>query len=166
MIDYLILFFIIALVLAGWLILIAGAGMCIDDKCQPLNMSSEEMKTLKTFERFFNNLTEEQQNEYVEKIKDQIVYYFLIPQSWCIILDLIIKLPIFTPLWLILWGYIFWSKRNFWGQWCDTAFQLSVEFLLKFQTIGWNYWKSSVIICVVVPIINYIVLILMLDKAW
>lgn len=71
MIDYLIIFFIIALVLAGWLILIAGAGMCIDDKCQPLKMSSEEMKTLKTFERFFNNLTEEQQNEYVEKIKDQ-----------------------------------------------------------------------------------------------
>jgi len=95
-----------------------------------------------------------------------IVYYLLIPLSWCIILDLIIKLPIFTPLWLILWGYIFGSKRNFWGQWCDTAFQLSVEFLLKFQTIGWNYWKSSVIICVVVPIINYIVLILMLDKAW
>ena len=85
-----------------------------------------------------------------------IVYYLLIPLSWCIILDLIIKLPIFTPLWLILWGYIFWSKRNFWGQWCDTAFQLSVEFLLKFQTIGWNYWKSSVIICVVVPIIIYI----------
>ena len=148
MIDYLIIFFIIALVLAGWLILIAGAGMCIDDKCQPLNISSEEMKTLKTFERFFNNLTEEQQNEYVEKIKDQNYS------------------DSFTPLWLILWGYIFWSKRNFWGQWCDTAFQLSVEFLLKFQTIGWNYWKSSVIICVVVPIINYIVLILMLDKAW
>ena len=71
MIDYLILFFIIALVLAGWLILIAGAGMCIDDKCQPLNMSSEEMKTLKAFERFFNNLTEEQQHEYMEEIKDQ-----------------------------------------------------------------------------------------------
>ena len=71
MIDYLILFFIIALVLAGWLMLIAGAGMCIDDKCQPLNISSEEMKTLKAFERFFNNLTEEQQHEYVEKIKDQ-----------------------------------------------------------------------------------------------
>ena len=71
MIDYLIIFFIIALVLAGWLILIAGAGMCIDDKCPPLNLSSEENKALRKFEIFFNNLTEEQQHEYMERIKDQ-----------------------------------------------------------------------------------------------
>ena len=71
MIDFLIIFFIIIIALAGWLILIAGAGMCIDNKCPPLNISPEENKALRQFEKFFNNLTEEQQNEYLEKIKDQ-----------------------------------------------------------------------------------------------
>lgn len=88
-----------------------------------------------------------------------IVYYLLIPLSWCIMLDMIIKIPILTPLWILLWICIFWSKRKFFSQWCDTVFQLSVEFLLKFKAIGWNYWKSSVIICVIVPVIIYGLLI-------
>ena len=93
-----------------------------------------------------------------------IVYYLLIPLSWCIMLDMIIKLPIFTPLWILLWIYIFWSKRKFFRQWCDAAFKLSVDFLLKFQRIGWNYWKASVIICVVIPVIIYTALILLIVK--
>jgi hypothetical protein len=74
----------------------------------------------------------------------------------------IIGLPITTPIWILLWIYIFWSKRKFFKEWCDAAFKLSVDFLLKFQRIGWSYWKASVIICVVVPIIIYAVLILMM----
>ena len=91
-----------------------------------------------------------------------IVYYLIIPISWFMMLDYIIGLPIITPIWILLWIYIFWSKRKFFRQWCDAAFKLSVDFLLKFQRIGWNYWKASVIICVVVPIIIYAVLILLL----
>ena len=91
-----------------------------------------------------------------------IVYYLIIPLSWCIMLDYIIGLPITTPIWILLWVYIFWSKRKFFRQWCDVAFQLSVDFLLKFQRIGWNYWKASVIICVVIPLIIYAALILLM----
>ena len=91
-----------------------------------------------------------------------IVYYLLIPLSWCVMLDMIIGLPIFTTLWSFLWLYLFWSKRKFFRQWCDVAFKLSVDFLLKFQRLGWNYWKASVIICVVIPIIIYIVLLMIL----
>ena len=91
-----------------------------------------------------------------------IVYYLFIPLSWCIMLDYIIGLPITTPIWILLWVYIFWSKRKFFRQWCDVAFQLSVDFLLKFQRIGWNYWVASVIIGVVVPLIFYVVLILLM----
>ena len=91
-----------------------------------------------------------------------IVYYLIIPLSWCIMLDYIIGLPITTPLWILLWVYIFWSKRKFFKEWCDVAFQLSVDFLLKFQRIGWNYWKASVIICVVIPIIIYAALIMLM----
>ena len=91
-----------------------------------------------------------------------IVYYLIIPLSWFIMLDYIIGLPITTPIWILLWIYIFWSKRKFFRKWCDVAFQLSVDFLLKFQRIGWNYWKASVIICVVVPLIIYAVLIILM----
>ena len=91
-----------------------------------------------------------------------IVYYLIIPLSWFILLDYIIGLPITTPIWILLWIYIFWSKRKFFRKWCDVAFQLSVDFLLKFQRIGWNYWKASVIICVVVPLIIYAALILLM----
>ncbi len=91
-----------------------------------------------------------------------IVYYLIIPLSWCIMLDYIIGLPITTPIWILLWIYIFWSKRKFFRKWCDVAFQLSVDFLLKFQRIGWNYWVASVIIGVVVPIIIYAALILLM----
>ncbi len=93
-----------------------------------------------------------------------IFYYLIIPLSWCIMLDYIIGLPITTPIWVAIWIYIFWSKRKFFRLWCDAAFKLSVDFLLGFQRIGWNYWKASVIICVVVPIIIYTVLILLIVK--
>lgn len=91
-----------------------------------------------------------------------IVYYLIIPLSWFIMLDYIIGLPITTPIWILLWVYIFWSKRKFFRQWCDVAFRLSVDFLLKFQRIGWNYWVASVIIGVVVPVIIYAALIILM----
>ena len=91
-----------------------------------------------------------------------IVYYLIIPLSWCIMLDYIIGLPITTPIWILLWIYIIWSKRKFFKDWCDAAFKLSVDFLLKFKRIGWNYWKASVIICVVVPLIIYAALIILM----
>ena len=95
-----------------------------------------------------------------------IVYYLIIPLSWCIMLDYIIGLPITTPIWILLWIYIIWSKRKFFKDWCDAAFKLSVDFLLKFKRIGWNYWKASVIICVVVPLIIYAVLIILMVNSY
>ena len=91
-----------------------------------------------------------------------IVYYLIIPLSWCAMIDYIIGLPITTMIWILLWIYIIWSKRKFFKDWCDAAFKLSVDFLLKFKRIGWNYWKASVIICVVVPLIIYAVLIILM----
>ena len=47
---------------------------------------------------------------------------------------------------------------------CDWAFMKSVEFLLYFRKIGWNYIVSSVIICVVVPVLIYVELIYAIVK--
>lgn len=91
-----------------------------------------------------------------------IVYYFVIPLTWCIMIDYLYKLPILTTLWIILWSYIIITKHKIFSQWCDIIFKLSVKFLLKFQKIGWDYWTASVIICVVVPIIIYMVLLFLL----
>lgn len=91
-----------------------------------------------------------------------IGYYLIIPLTWCMMVDCLYQLPILTTLWVALWTYIIITKRKFFSKWCDTVFQLSVEFLLKFQRIGWDYWTASVIICVVVPILIYIILYLLI----
>lgn len=91
-----------------------------------------------------------------------IVYYLIIPMSWCVMLDIIVRFPVFTPLWSILWIYIFWTKRKFFRQWCDKAFRLSQEYLFSFKRIGWDYWKASVIICVALPLLIYAVLLFLI----
>lgn len=88
-----------------------------------------------------------------------IVYYLLIPLSWTIMLDLIIGFPITTTLLLVAWVYIFYRTRNYFSRWCDVAFRKSVDFLLWFKRIGWNYVVASVIICVLVPAVVYGLLI-------
>ena len=90
-----------------------------------------------------------------------IVYYLVIPLTWTIMLDIIIGLPLFTPLLILAWMYILVKTRTkrVFQMWCDWAFMKSRDFLLWFKRIGWNYIVSSVIICVVVPIIIYGLLI-------
>ena len=88
-----------------------------------------------------------------------LVYYLIIPLSWSILLDIIINIPLFTILISIIWIYIFYTKRKFFKEWCNVVFDISVIFLLKFQKIGWNYYTSSVIICVIIPVIIYLLLI-------
>ena len=90
-----------------------------------------------------------------------IVYYLIIPLTWTVMVDIIIGVPLFTTLLILAWFYILnklRTKRNF-RIWCDRAFKDSVDFLLWFKRIGWNYVVSSVIICVIVPIIIYGILI-------
>lgn len=85
-----------------------------------------------------------------------IVYYFLIPLSWLILLELTYASIIYT----ILWTILIYSKRNFFSKWCDCMFDISVIFLLKFEKIGWNYWESSVIIGVIIPTFIYLLILL------
>ena len=90
-----------------------------------------------------------------------IVYYLIIPLTWTVMLDIIIGIPLFTSLLILAWMYILAkirTKRNF-RIWCDWFFMKSRDFLLYFKRIGWNYVVSSVIICVIVPVIIYGLLI-------
>ena len=88
-----------------------------------------------------------------------IVYYLLIPLSWTVMLDYITMMPFLTPMYIIAWIIFLWKDQMKFKDRCDWAFDKSVDFLLYFKKIGWNYIVSSVIICVVVPVLIYVELI-------
>lgn len=88
-----------------------------------------------------------------------IVYYLLIPLSWVVMVDVITKVPFLTPMYIIAWIIFLWKDQMKFRDRCDWAFDKSVDFLLWFKRIGWNYVVSSVIICVVVPVLIYVELI-------
>ena len=88
-----------------------------------------------------------------------IVYYLLIPLSWTAMVDYITMTPFITPMYIIAWVIFLWKDQMKFRDRCDWAFDRSVDFLLWFKKIGWNYVVSSVIICVVVPVLIYVELI-------
>ena len=88
-----------------------------------------------------------------------IVYYLLIPLSWAAMIDYITKMPFLSIMYVMAWIIFLWKDSMKFCNRCDWAFEKSVDFLLWFKRIGWNYVVSSVIICVIIPIFIYIELI-------
>ena len=88
-----------------------------------------------------------------------VVYYLLIPLSWTAMIDYVSQMPFLTPMYIIAWIIFLWKDQMKFKDRCDWAFDKSVDFLLYFKKIGWNYIVSSVIICVVVPVLIYVELI-------
>ena len=91
-----------------------------------------------------------------------LVYYLLIPLSWTIMLDCWLGVPAASGALLCIWTGIFIATRHTFRLWCDRAFMDSVDFLNWFNRWGSNYVRSTVIICVVIPIIIYALLIVLL----
>ena len=92
-----------------------------------------------------------------------LIYYLVIPLSWTILLDILIGLPVTTIIFIFVWGGILFVKvHNRFREWCDWLFRKSVDFLMYFNRYGSNYVLSSVIFCIVVPVIIYIGLIMLL----
>ena len=87
-----------------------------------------------------------------------IVYFAIIPLSWFLLLDLYFSACYFT------FGFVFFligfkvGCKNF-REYSDELFMKSVHFLNYFNRFGSNYFKSSVWICVLLPILIYISLI-------
>ena len=87
-----------------------------------------------------------------------IVYCAIIPFSWFLLLDLYFSGYFFTIGFLIFLIGFKVGCRNF-KQYSDELFMKSVHFLNYFNRFGSNYYKSSVWICVLLPILIYILLI-------
>ena len=88
-----------------------------------------------------------------------IVYYLLIPLSWAVMIDYITKMPFLSIMYVMAWIIFLWKDSMKFRDRCDWAFDKSVVFLLWFKKTGWNYVVSSVIICVIIPILIYMELI-------
>ncbi|WP_420573312.1 hypothetical protein [Kordia sp.] len=87
-----------------------------------------------------------------------IVWFIGIPLSWMLLLDKIYqqrKFTIIFSLFVVLSLLVIPDFSSF----CNWLFQKSVDFLNLFNDVGSNYVASSVIICVMIPIVIYIVLI-------
>ena len=94
-----------------------------------------------------------------------LVYYLLIPLTWTIMVDCLIGMPLTTMALLCVWGGICIGTWGRFSEWCDWAFMRSVDFLNYFNHWGGNYVLNSVVICVVVPVLIYVVLaVLMIIK--
>lgn len=87
-----------------------------------------------------------------------IVYYFIIPFSWACLIDYIANIHYFKiGFFLFSIGFLIGCKDfKAYSTW---LFHKSVSLLEYFNKFGSNYISSSVIICVMIPIIIYTVLI-------
>ncbi len=91
-----------------------------------------------------------------------LVYYLLIPLSWTVMFDCWLGLPITSAALMCVWIRIFIATIHTFREWCDQAFQDSVNFLNWFNRWGGNYVLNSVIICVLLPLFIYGILIWLL----
>lgn len=101
-----------------------------------------------------------------------IVYYWLIPLSWTLLLDYKmdakiavmgsqIYFPVLTVMLCFAWVGILLANYRFFSKWCDYVFRASQDFLCLFNRWGGNYVLNSVVICVAIPLIIYIILLVM-----
>jgi hypothetical protein len=87
-----------------------------------------------------------------------IVYYFMIPYSWLLMLDAILEFHYCAIIGGVVY-FLLWSAIKNFRSFSDHLFDLSVKFLNLFNKYGSNYVASSVWICVAVPLVIYGVLI-------
>jgi hypothetical protein len=86
-----------------------------------------------------------------------IVYFFVVPLSWAVLIDVYFDSNFSTLLFIsfILGFRLGCTNFKFYA---DELFLKSVQFLNYFNRFGSNYYKTSVWICIVVPMLIYIYL--------
>lgn len=86
-----------------------------------------------------------------------VFYYFIIPFSWLVLLDIFFDFHYLKGAFAIFTIGFFVGCRDF-GKYSDWLFYKSVVFLNYFNKFGSNYIKSSIWICVSLPIAVYVTL--------
>ncbi|MDA0765620.1 MAG: hypothetical protein O3A87_01725 [Verrucomicrobia bacterium] len=86
-----------------------------------------------------------------------IGYYIILPFVYVLLADRILQKHVLKILHVIGVTVCLFLIADF-TRFSDWLFQESVDFLLSFQFLGWNYIVSSVLICVVFPAVVFIVM--------
>lgn len=89
-------------------------------------------------------------------IVNVIVYYLFIPLSWLVIIDFKFETFFSILYFVIVCMWTYYNRKNLEYK-LHKVFYGSVKFLLSFKFM--NYTQSSVVICVIIPIIVYVVVI-------
>lgn len=90
-----------------------------------------------------------------------IVYFFVIPFTWFVLIDIIFKRHIgkFLFLYLSLFSLSFLITNNLFTSFSFWLFSESVKFLSSFTFLGLDYTIMSVIVCVFLVILVYALLV-------
>ncbi len=86
-----------------------------------------------------------------------IAYYIILPFAYVMLADRILKKHLLKVLYVVGISVCLFFIKDF-TTFSDWLFQRSVDFLLSFHSLGWNYIVSSVLICVVFPAIVFLVM--------
>lgn len=86
-----------------------------------------------------------------------IVYYIFMPFIFCLLADKALRKPIITPLFSVVIILVLSFTKN-WNYLFHDIFYISVDFLMLFSYLGINYDFASVLICVIAPILVFVIL--------
>jgi hypothetical protein len=148
---------LISVLVAYLVLIIALMGMGLKNKFSP------PAKQTNMHERIFNRVVGVLMR-YAKFFKisyyeiNIIVYYFLVPFSWLVLIDWIFNFH-YLKIGFILFciGFAFLCKD--FSSFSIRLYKQSVDFLNYFNRFGSNYVASSVWICIVVPVLIYSTLI-------
>lgn len=87
-----------------------------------------------------------------------IIWFILIPLSWTFLLDKIFKIHYYKIAFIILLSITLLSIKSF-LEFSNWLFDKSADLLRSFDALGSNYTTSSVLICLLLPILIYYFLI-------
>lgn len=86
-----------------------------------------------------------------------IAYYIILPFAYVFLADRLFKTHVLKIVYIVGMAASLLFIKDF-SKFSDWLFQKSVDFLLSFEFLGWNYIVSSVLICVVFPGIIFLVM--------
>ena len=86
-----------------------------------------------------------------------IVYYFIIPLTWTLMIDYVFSLPLIISIAYSLFCIIVVVRCKSFKKFSDWLFVKSADFIEYFG----DYFLFSVVICVLIPLLIYIGLIFM-----
>ena len=87
-----------------------------------------------------------------------IIWFIIIPMSWLFLIDKIKGKHYFKIGFSAIVILVLLFIKNF-SESSNKLFDVSADFLRGFNPVGMNYTEASVIICLLVPLLVYVVLI-------